>query len=299
MADPTSVVTAHQNYVVDANRQDIVIKNAEPLVPFGLAALNRSLGKVEFAEVADDLIPAGLVLGASDGDNTNHLTGDSSGTYSATCRGGLLLGGGRYGGVSVTGASAITDAGKFVWATDGQTLTLTRQAGSPVGIVLKWISGTYCHVYLFSLVESILVSALSAAPSVYSVKSFGTFPTNALQGTSAVTLWTETAYEHYKFVSLHALPVAWDNAAVAGDQDLNLDIGGTDTTGGVLTLAYTDCDGAADMGTEIDATAITANNEVHVGDTVKLEMASGGTGFTADVAAAFHIYAVIERLPGV
>lgn len=52
------------------------------------------------------------------------------------------------------------------------------------------------------------------------------------------------------------------------------------------------------MGTEIDATAITAANEVHQGDVVTLEAASGGTGFTADAVSAFKIYAKIQRLPG-
>lgn len=304
MADPTALVTALMNYVVDENRNDFTIKNAEALKQYGLVALNRSLGKVEFAAADNDLVPAGLVLGASDGNNTSHLTGDAGGTYKASCRGGLLLGGGRYDGVSVTGASAITDAGKFVWATDGQTLTLTRQTAPPVGIVIKWVSSTYCEVYLFSLIEALLFSALSAAPSTYELKRIGHVDLNAMSGTAALTAWIETSYEHYKIISWHALPTGFDAHALAGSQVFNLEIGGTTvkTTGGVnasgLTLAYTNCDAAGDMGTPVDATAVVSANEVHVGDTLELVMTASGTGFTIDTIAGFDVYAVIERLPG-
>ena len=77
-----------------------------------------------------------------------------------------------------------------------------------------------------------------------------------------------------------------------------LDIGGTNVTGGALTVAYTDADAVGDQGAVINATAITAANEVHIGDTVKIEMAASGTGFTADKPGAFKIYAVIQKMPG-
>lgn len=304
MADPTALVTALMNHAVDKDRNDFTIKNAEALVQYGLVAMNRSLGKIEFAAADNDLIPAGLILGASDGNNTSHLTGDSGGTYKASCRGGLVLGAGRYGGVSVTGASAITDAGKFVWATDGQTLTLTRQAAPPVGVVIKWVSSTYCEVYLFSLIESIILG-LAWAPSTYQLRRLCNIGTNAMQGTSAATLWIEAvSYEHYKIISWHAQPTGYDNAAVAGSQVLNLEIGGTTvkTTGGTnasaLTLAYTSCDAEGDMGTAIDASAIVSANEVHIGNQLEVVMTASGTGFSADAEAGFDIYAVIERLPG-
>ncbi len=96
---------------------------------------------------------------------------------------------------------------------------------------------------------------------------------------------------------MHAQCVAHDDGVAAGVQALNLDIGGINVTGGVLTVAATDVDAAGDMGAVIDATAITAANEVHTGDTVKLEMAASGTGFTADKCAAIAVYAIIRNLP--
>lgn len=291
MADPTSLINLGNNpYQSDVHRYEAIIKDSEALVIHSLAAAAFSTGKIEFADDADGLIPCGLVIEPSDGNN-DHLTGSSTYNYKVVCRGGIIA---RW---AVTGASAATDNGKLVYATDGQTLTLTQPAtGLPQGFIVNWVSSTTCDIYFFSYAESIKL--MMAGSGAYELKNFGTFPTNALQGTTAATLWTETSYAHYKFISLHAQCVAHDNAAVAGSQVLNIDIGGTDTTGGALTVAYTNVDAYGDMGTAIDATAITAANEVHQGDVVKLEMAGSGTGFTADCAAAIKIYAVIQKLPG-
>jgi len=288
MADPTATIT--RNYVLDRQRLERIIKSSEALTVGGLLAHNFSLGHSEFADDANELAGIGVVVGQANGNNAL-LTGDGTATYKSVSRGGIIL-----DNVSVTGVSAVTDAGKFIYATDGQTMTLTRPAtGLPIGILTNWRATTYCDVYLFDFIDSVLLSLMRPPREI---KSFGTFPTNAFQGTAAATIWTETAQDHYKFISLHALPVAHDNAAVAGAQSINLAIDTVDVTGGVLSLAYTSCDVYTDMGTAIDATAITALNEVHMGDVVILEMAASGTGFTADVAAAFHLYAIVEYLPG-
>lgn len=50
--------------------------------------------------------------------------------------------------LTVTGAAAITDAGKPVYATDDDTFTLTPTTDcSFIGVVSKWISSTTCFVY--------------------------------------------------------------------------------------------------------------------------------------------------------
>ena len=299
MADPTTRVSALGATAIDINRLETVIKNSEALMQNALAAIDVSTGLVEFMDDAANLFPIGQIVNSWDGIADN-LTGDGS-TKKAVSRSGVLLVGsdGSTNGVSVTGVTAATDFGKLVYGTDGQTMTLTRPTcGLPVGFVVKWISSTYCYVYLWGNAEAYILSKFSNSPSGYFPKTFGTFISNAFQGTAAVDLHTETSYEHYRILSLHARCKGYDNALVAGSQAINLEIGGTNVTGGVLTLAYTDGDAAADMGVAIDATAITAANEVHIGDTVQLEMAASGTGFTADVAAAFEIYALCERLPG-
>lgn len=295
MADPTALI--NHTFKTTPNREisQAIIKTSEALMIGGHAAISRSTGLMEFAGDAADLIPCGVVTGESLG-NSSHLTGD--GTYEAIAQGGVVV------RVSVTGASAITDVSKFVYMTDGQTYNLTRPADDavPYGIVLKWDTSTYCFVYVFGLIEAILASMLSVKETLL----LGVFPSNALQGTAAAELLTDIPqYGHFTIDDIYAVCVAHDNAAVAGSQVLEIDIGATSvkTTGGVnpaqLTLAYTDCDAVGDMGAIIAASAaIVTANEVHDGDTVSVRMNASGTGFTADCAAAFALYATITRLPG-
>lgn len=284
MSDPTLSIL--RTYETDKQRFSSVIKTSEALVVGGFAGIDQTTQKVEFGDDASKLIPAGVVIGQSNGDNTS-LTGD--GTVAAVTRGGILM-----KSVAVTGASAATDFMKPVYCTDGQTLTLTQpSAGVACGRIAKWISSTTCDVYLYDPIEA---SERNRGAKKY--KSFGTYGLDAFSGTSAQTCHTETSLEHYKIISLHALPRAFDAGVIAGAQTFNLAIGGTDTAGGVLTLGYASFDATGDMGTVIDATAITAANEVHMGDTVILEMAAFGTGFTANQSASVEIYAVIEEIPG-
>lgn len=285
MADPTT--SPNITFKTDKQRHDFVIKTSEALVPNGYAAIDQTTQLVEFGDDASKLVPAGIVVGQKYGDNTA-LTGD--GTVAATVRGGIII-----PSVAVTGASSAADLLKFVYFTDGATLSITQpSAGVPAGRIVKWISSTTCDVYLFDLIESAAFQGRGAKKR----KSFGTYGTDAFSGTSAQTCHTETSLEHYKIISLHAIPRSFDVGTIAGAQTFNLAIGGTDTTGGVLTLGYASFNATGDMGTVIDATAITAANEVHMGDTVILEMAASGTGFTASQSSSVEIYAIIEEMPG-
>lgn len=57
--------------------------------------------------------------------------------------------------VSVTGASAVTDVGDLVYATDSNTITLTAGTNpNQIGIVARYHSGTTCDVMLFSALEA-------------------------------------------------------------------------------------------------------------------------------------------------
>lgn len=295
MADPTSALNfGSRPFSLVDGRHTFVIKNAEPLVLNAFVMVDKTTGLVEFAESSsNNLIPVGLVNSAFNGiNNSTYLTGNAGGTNKVNVQGKIKI---QY---PVTGATAITDIGKGVYATDGQTLTLTvPAAGLPVGIVTNWISGTTCEIHLFDFEEGMNVQKNGLA-QYYRYMPIGTFLTNAMQGTSAMTLVTlPAAYEKYKIVSLHAQCAGYDNAAVAGSQVVNAYIGSTITTGGNLTLAYTNCDASGDMGTAINATAITAANTVAVGDVVSLKVASSGTGFTADAVSAFFIYMIIQVLP--
>lgn len=64
----------------------------------------------------------------------------------------------------------------------------------------------------------------------------------------------------------------------AASQVLNLEIGAINTTGGVLTVVLAD---TTPLGKVTNATAITAANIGAAGDTISVEVAAGGTVFTA------------------
>lgn len=68
----------------------------------------------------------------------------------------------------------------------------------------------------------------------------------------------------------------------SASQVINLEIGSTDVTGGVLTLLLAD---TTPLGKIKDATAITALNEFSATDTISVEVAASGTVFTAGSGA--------------
>lgn len=286
MSDPTSAI--NQSVAVDTNLLDFQIKNAEALVVGGFVGLNLSTGKVEFMDDIDSLISLGYVVGAKDGDNVSGLTGDSGGTKYAVARSGEII-----KNYSVTGASAVTDIGKAVYCTDGQTLTLTKPtAGKPIGYVVKWNTSTYCDIYLLTPYQQMIASQDGHKEVMF----LGYVGTNVLDG-NALTLLKITAHTHFKITKFYALPSAYDTGIIAGAKDLSLEIDDVAVTGGVISLAYTNCDASGDIGTAVAGTAITATNEVHEGDVIDV-VSNAGTGFTAAKVAGFNLYLEIVRLAG-
>jgi hypothetical protein len=258
-----------------------------------LAAISASTGLMEFGDDAANLVPVGVVKSPTVPAGT--LTGD--GTVEAVAKCGQCI-----KSVAVTGASAITDIFKQVWCTDGQTLTLTRQTAAPIGFVKKWISATLCDVQLYDIPMALAMSMMATKEDIL-LCSVGT---NAMQGSTLMTLHTRTVYFKGQITAYWALPNAYDDAAVAGAQnvDLFIDDVSMKTTGGVnpagLALAYTSCDAIGDMGTVISSSAILANDTdtFSSGSTLALKVRASGTGFTADVLAGFDIFATVVRLPG-
>lgn len=48
--------------------------------------------------------------------------------------------------LDVVGVTAVTDEGSTVYASDDDTFTLTSTSNSPIGKIVRWISGTKCVV---------------------------------------------------------------------------------------------------------------------------------------------------------
>jgi len=270
-------------------RDDTVIKNGVTLVSGGFAASDVSTGKTEFGNDAANLLPMGVVVGPADGDNELGLTGNSGGTKQVTTRGGIIE------RMAVTGASAISDKWKPVYATDGQVATLTKpSAGMAIGLVVKWISDTTCLVYLFSPFEAWQYSLMEVSGQIRFVVG-----SSSLGGTSAKDIITNLPMtRHFTIDSIAAQAIAIDGGVVAGSQTVSLEINSTPVTGGALLLLATSCDGEADLGVAIAGSAITAANEVHVGDTLSLLMAASGTAFTAAKSALFLITLNVTYKPG-
>lgn len=287
MADPTSIISRKER--VDILRFEGEIKDAEALVIGGLLAINTSTGKVEFMDDAQYLVPIGVAAVQLQGDNEN-LTGNAAGDYSVVAKSGIII-----PSIAVTGASAITDVLKLVYATDGQTMTLTRPTtGLPIGFVSKWISATLCDVQLFSLESTRILSAVGTKQTI----CLGRMNSASLEGTAAADLLSYVAPNGFKIDKFYAKCEGFDAGLTGGAQTFNLEIATVNVTGGVLSLGHADGNAITDLAVEVDATAITALNECKAGDTIQVELVASGTGFTAAQDVWFALYIDITPVIG-
>lgn len=190
---------------------------------------------------------------------------------------------------NVTGVTGDGDVLKPVYASDNQTLTLTRPAADAevAGLILAYNgSGTSCKVLFFGLSNQCL---LGMAGGNRQILELGSYDHADLTDGDKITGMVMPF--HGKFVSLHGI-VEKAFTGSGGTATFNLEIGTTDVTGGAL-VASTAAGGT--VGTKLDATAITAANEFHEGDAISLETSSGGGTQTA---GRVRVYAIVERLPG-
>lgn len=193
-----------------------------------------------------------------------------------------------YPQLTVTGVTSRGDIGKAVYATDSNTLTLTRPTlGTPIGVVTEWHSSTTCDVLLFGLAAQ---AALDFSGQGYQVIHLGHFMFGDTADGDLIT-----SYPMPYHASIEAFYYVTSTVFVgsAGTTDINLEIGTTDVTGGVIT-----CSTAASgtLGLVVSSTAITATNVVHGGDLLSVEMAnSGGTR----TSGAFDLYIKLAPRLGV
>lgn len=188
-------------------------------------------------------------------------------------------------GVTVTGASARTDAGRFVYATDDATLTMTQPADdrAAVAVVWEWISGTTCDVLFFTPQESIMASLIGTTGECY----VGQF--NAQFGP---TTYTKTMRGHGVITDL------WFYFGVAGATGsstftIQASIGGGSNlyaTAAIMPVA------SATKGAQVKASALSngaitaANAEFHDGDDLAVVLTDGGTAMTAAIGQMLAVY---------
>jgi len=273
---------------IDISRYTGLIKTADTMIIGNPVHLN-SDKEVEVGVLADGDIPIGVVESVTaNWGVASDFVGD--GTKEVTVVSGIIL-----TGITVTGVSALTDTNAPVYLSAANAYTVVKPAsGSAVGFIYNWVSGTSCDIFMYGLKENAVGSSAGSLENL----DLGTLGTSAtgLEAANAASLNTILAKGNFKITSLHAKAAAFDAGSVAGAQTLTLEINGVPTTGGILSLGFGDNDAASDMGVAIDATAITALNEVVEGDSVELTLIAGGTGFTASKAGKFNFYAVIERV---
>jgi hypothetical protein len=192
-----------------------------------------------------------------------------------------------YYDVAVTGiAGDNTDNLRLVYATDDNTFTLTRPTRAiPVGIITRYISSSKCRVRFFSFAEMAMIAMGGAAKYTWhlGVMSAGAPTGNVL--TSIVMP------HHGRFLDVYGI-VAVDATDADVQQDINLEIDGTNVTGGVVTWLFSDAVGAKKSGT-----AITAANVFSEGSLLDVETVATVAGTTAD-PGLLNLYATVLLEPG-
>jgi len=196
------------------------------------------------------------------------------------------LGGRVMKNIAVTGlGGTIADNFRVVYATDDNTFTLVRPTpGHPVGIVTRFISGTNCDVYFLSFGELCVLGMGGAARDSWLVGIVNGIVSTGNHGTGIV------APCHGRILSTYG--VVFEPITDAdGSGDINLEIGGTNVTGGVITFATADV-----LGDKKAGTAVTAENIFHEGDLIDIEVTQNLAGTAADGYMA--VYADVLKEPG-
>jgi hypothetical protein len=184
---------------------------------------------------------------------------------------------------------AITDIDKFVYASDDGTFVLTAGSNTPIGRVHRFISSGVAIVsFAANGANNAAVVALTdstgATASNTLAATSGTdtlvIPCTLPAGTSAGDVITNYVLG-YKFKIL-----AWSfTTAVAGvgtgaSRVFNMEIGTTDVGTVASTCTLTEAS-TSDVGEQTAGTTVTGANTGTAANTFSIEVASGGTAFTA------------------
>jgi hypothetical protein len=186
--------------------------------------------------------------------------------------------------VAVTGVTALTDVGKVVYMTDDNTLTLTRPTyGLPVGHIIAWRATTSCDVLFWGVIGTDILALAGAAQERWLLAVV-----TGIAAAGADVATGIVAPYHGKINAVYGIVSA---ALVGAGADLsyNLEIGGTNVTGGVVQVLLADATGTKKAGT-----AVTAANVFHEGDLIDVEVAVA----TASTGGLVMIFAEVERLLG-
>ena len=166
---------------------------------------------------------------------------------------------------AIPATATVADVGQRVYVADSATVTKTAGNGVYVGRIIQVDSATSCWVDLeYGAPATGTVadrSILTIPVKLAAVKADG----------DVVTTFTPGFAGSIKKISF----VVTDPATTADKAaTLNMEIGTTNLTGGVITLSSAAGGNALTLGKVVDGTAITANNAFKDNDTISVEAAS-------------------------
>jgi hypothetical protein len=186
-------------------------------------------------------------------------------------------------GVDVAGVSDRASIGDLVWCADDNTATLSLTAsalGGPVGRLWDWRSNTDMDVKLFNNMEADQIQR-----GGYSVYTLSILLDTVVAGD---VLTTFTPGFAGRIVSV-AAAVTTAVTTASDLASLNLEIGTTNVTGGVVALTSAN---ATPLGAVIAGSAVTAANLFTASDTISVE----GATVTDFAEGAVDLHVVMQSL---
>ncbi len=190
--------------------------------------------------------------------------------------------------VTVTGVASRADILKPVYATDNQTLTLTRPStfAIVIGVVVEWHSSTTADVLLFGIAVQAAIDLAGGELQILYLGSidFGTSADGDLKTGIPMPF-------HGELLELFTITEA-TLVGAGGTILVNAEINAVNVTGGVVTVSTAV---QAAVAFKSAGTAITALNTFHQGQLLDIEGASaGGTRTSGSVG----LYAVVSKKLG-
>jgi hypothetical protein len=179
--------------------------------------------------------------------------------------------------LAVTGlGGTFADVGRLVYATDDGTFSFTKPTvGVPAGMVVRFRSATVCDVLFFSVAE---LACLALAGGVRQTWPLG-MVTGVIPG--SINVLTGFVAPHAGVINSVYGIVVQPAVGAGATNAFAVSIGGTPTTGGVITWALADVAGA-----KLAGTAITAANVVAEGSLLGVD-ATAGTASTGGIMAVY------------
>lgn len=189
--------------------------------------------------------------------------------------------------IAVTGAAAITDVGKPVYWSDDDTLTLTRPTrGIPAGVIVRWHTSTTSDVFIFGFAT---LCAIGLGGAGQELVYLGHYDADSV-ATGDLRTGLPLQYRG-KILNVFAM-VDKAITGAGGTAAINLEIDGTNITGGVVTVSTA---AGGTKGAKLSGTAVTAANVFSEAALLDVEAAT----VTDMTGGSFDLYMEVERLFGV